>query len=428
MIGRIVGRIRREISELRARIARVRRYFRVPLLPTIQVVISTIFREMTSPRDSRIRVGVDIRPFYEPLTGVGWYLFHILEEFSKHPDLELFYFGESMLGLPEPRLHASLPAGGHVVGFNLQSTELSRWSRPITAAFYPLLAKATRCDVFFGANYFLPRALDAVATRRVVTVHDLTFRRFPELLQKETLANLERKMLREVARADRIVCVSEATRSELLHFYEIDPLRAVTVLSGHAALPIRRDPVPLPQGKYILFVSTIEPRKDLDTLLEAFDAVAEDGTYSGSLVVVGKIGWKAEQTVAKMKSMRHSARIHHLDYLSRSQLATVYSQADLFVLPSIYEGFGFPILEAMSFGVPTIATRSSSLPEVGGAAALYFPVGDATVLAHLIGLISHDEELRHALSARGRDRAASFSWTRAAVQTAAVLRAVARSA
>lgn len=428
MIGRIVGRIRRELSELRARIARLLRIFRVPVVPTLKVVIGTLFRQLLTRRDSRIRIGVDIRPFYEPLTGVGWYLFHLLEELEKHPDLELLYFGDSMLGLAEPRLHVALPPAGLPIGFDFRTTSLSRWSRPIAVASYPLLAKATRCDLFFGANYFLPRPLDAVAKKRVVTVHDLTYRRFPELLQKETLANLERAMLREVARADRIVCVSEATRSDLLNFYEMDSGRAITVLSGHSALPVRRDPVLLPSGKFILFVSTIEPRKSLDTLLDAFEAVAEDGTYTGSLVVVGKVGWKSEQTIAKMKAMRHAEKVHHLDYLSRSQLSTVYSQADLFVLPSIYEGFGFPILEAMSFGVPTIASRSSSLPEVGGAAALYFPVGDSTVLAHLIGLVTHDEELRHALSVRGRERAALFTWTRAAVQTAAIFRAVARSA
>lgn len=428
MIGRIVGRLRRELSEFRARAHRYTTFSPAATVPILRVIAQTLGREIRRSPHGRIRIGIDIRPFYEPLTGVGWYLFHLLEELGKHPDLELLLFGQPMIGASQPALHVALPEGSRLVGFDVSEIELSRWSRPVATAAFPLLARATRCELFFGANYFLPRPLDMIAKKRVVTVHDLTYRRMPHLLQDETLTNLQQAMQREVARADRIICVSEATRSDLLQFYDMAATRAVAIPSGLTPLPARREPVPLPNQQYILFVSTIEPRKDLGTLLDAFERVASDGTWDGDLVVVGKIGWKSEDVIAKMKSMKHASRVHHLDYLSRPQLATVYSNASMFVLPSIYEGFGFTMLEAMSFGVPTIASRASSLPEVGGAAALYFPVGESAVLAHLIGLLTHDEELRHALSKRGRERAAAFTWTRAAVQTAAVFRSVARSA
>src|SRR2546423_5333491 len=112
----------------------------------------------------------------------------------------------------------------------------------------------------FGANYFLPRLLAAVARSRVVTVHDLTYKRFPELLQKETLHSLERHMAREVAVADAIVCVSQSTRNDLLEFYEVDERRVHAIHSGIAtpAIDNRR-----PTSRYVLFVSTIEPRKNL---------------------------------------------------------------------------------------------------------------------------------------------------------------------
>jgi glycosyltransferase involved in cell wall biosynthesis len=118
----------------------------------------------------------------------------------------------------------------------------------------------------------------------------------------------------------------------------------------------------------VLFVSTVEPRKNLGVLLDAFERLRDSGEYDGSLVVVGKIGWKSEAIARRLRG----PRIVHLDYLRASQLATVYRQAEVFVFPSIYEGFGFPLLEAMAQGVPSIAARSSSLPEVGGDAALYF--------------------------------------------------------
>ena len=119
-----------------------------------------------------------------------------------------------------PHLHAAVPANARLVVFDLRGIPHSRIAHQLTAAAYVLLLKLTGCDVVFGANYFLPRLHAAVARRRVITIHDLTFKRYPELLQKETLENLERLMAREIAVADAIVCVSESTRRDLLHFVE----------------------------------------------------------------------------------------------------------------------------------------------------------------------------------------------------------------
>jgi glycosyltransferase involved in cell wall biosynthesis len=170
--------------------------------------------------------------------------------------------------------------------------------------------------------------------------------------------------------------------------------------------------------RYILFVSTIEPRKDLETLLDAYERLRAAGTYDGALVVVGKIGWKSESLVPRLKG----PGVVHLDYLRAEQLATVYERAEVFVFPSIYEGFGFPLLEAMSRGVPSIAAQSSSLPEIGGDAALYFPPRDVNALMTQLGRVVTDERVREELAARGRAQAARFSWAVAAEKTLAVLR------
>jgi alpha-1,3-rhamnosyl/mannosyltransferase len=270
----------------------------------------------------------------------------------------------------------------------------------------------------FGANYFLPRLLGAVARRRVVTIHDLTFKRFPELLQKETLVNLEHQMQREIAHADAVICVSESTRQDLLAFYEIDPSRAVTILSGISPpTPHSPPPTPLPNN-YILFVSTIEPRKNLEVLLDAYARLRARGVYDGALVVVGRIGWKAEAIVPRLRA----PGVHHLDYLPAEQLAAVYRNAELFVFPSIYEGFGFPLLEAMAYGVPSIAARSSSLPEIGADAALYFDPRDARALEAQMERALSDAALRAQLMDAGVARAAQFRWDVAAEKTLEVLR------
>lgn len=402
----------------------------MPLAPTIDVVLHTLRHELaararrTARRASRasipLRLGVDIRPFYEPLTGVGWYLHHLVHALAQQNDVELVLLGDALVTDDGPRLHTEVPANAATMVFDLRGKPLSPLSRPITAAAYVGLLEAADLDVVFGANYFLPRLHSAVARKRVVTVHDLTFKRFPELLQKETLQNLELNMKRELAWSDAVICVSESTRRDLLRYYDIDPSRVFAVLSGLAE-PLPGTPIAGLPERYILFVSTIEPRKNLKVLLDAYGRLRERGDYDGSLVVVGRVGWKSESLVPRLRE----SGVVHLDYVQAAQLATVYSRADAFVFPSIYEGFGFPLLEAMAHGVPTIAANSSSLPEVGGDATLYFEPHDVDGLASLLGRVTSEPGLRETLVARGREQVARFRWSRAAEETLAVFRRVA---
>lgn len=392
------------------------------LIPTLGVVARTLRHELVARlrrawrsatrRERPLRIGVDIRPFYEPLTGVGWYLYYLLHELAKYEDVELVLFGDARVSDEGPTLHVDLPANAQLAVFDLRGRQLGRLDRPITAAAYVALIELTGCDVFFAANYFLPRLHSAVARNRVITIHDLTYKRFPELLQKETLENLDRQMMREIGIADAIICVSESTRNDLLRYYAVDPSRAVAIHSGLGtpATATRLEGLP---SRFILFVSTIEPRKNLETLLDAFERL----DYDGSLVVVGKVGWKSEALVPRLRA----PGVVHLDYLPAAQLASVYEQAEVFVFPSIYEGFGFPLLEAMARGVPTIAARSSSLPEIGGDAALYFEPSDADELAAQITHVVSDSALREELASKGRARAAEFRWSEAAAKTLDVL-------
>lgn len=402
------------------------RYDRAPmsLVPAASVVLHTLRHALADRvrrawrsavhRERKLRIGVDIRPFYEPLTGVGWYLYFVLHELAKHDDVELLLFGDARVTDYGPTLHADIPAGARLCAFDLRGIPWREAMRPMTAAGYVAWLALADCDVFFGANYFLPRLHSSIARRRVITVHDLTYKRFPELLQRETLENLERTMAREVALADAVLCVSESTRRDLLAFYPIDPTRAVAVHSGLAPAPAGVPVDGLP-SRYVLFVSTIEPRKGLRTLLDAFERLED---YEGSLVVVGKVGWKSEAILPRL----HKKQIVHLDYLPPAQLATVYERAEAFVFPSLYEGFGFPLLEAMRHGIPSIAAHSSSLPEIGGDAALYFPPGDDAALEAQLRRVLADPALRAELASRGRARAAEFRWDVAGEKTLAVLR------
>lgn len=399
----------------------------MPLFPTLGVVAHTLRHELVARlrrtwraaahRERPLRIGVDIRPFYEPLTGVGWYLYYLLHELARTDGVELVLFGDARLTDLGPSLHADLPSNAQLCVFDLRNRPLGRFDRPLTAAAYVAWIELAGCDVFFAANYFLPRLHSAVARKRVITIHDLTFKRFPELLQKETLENLDRQMMREIATADSIICVSESTRRDLLRYYPVDPSRAIAIHSGLGA-PATATPFDGLPERYILFVSTIEPRKNLETLIDAYEQLRERGVYDGALVVVGRIGWKSASLVKRLRA----PGLVHLDYLPAAQLATVYEKAEAFVFPSIYEGFGFPLLEAMARGVPSIAAHSSSLPEIGGDAALYFDPMDAGALASQLERVVTDGALREELSRNGRARAAEFRWEDAAAKTLEVLK------
>lgn len=401
------------------------------MFSTIRLIVHTLSQALrdrirrtfsrAARRDSKLRIGFDIRPFYEPLTGIGWYLYHLLHELAKRDDVELYLFGDARITDFGPTLHAQLPANAHLCVFDLTGRgRLPGSLRGLTAAAYVLWMKLIDCDVMFAANYFLPRLHSAVARRRVIVIHDLTYKRFPELLQKETLHNLTAMMAREIALADAIVCVSESTRRDLLEYYQVDASRAFAILSGVTA-PAAPEPIDGLPSRYLLFVSTIEPRKNLSVLLDAFETLRARGEYDGDLVVVGRVGWKSEALLPRLRK----PHIHHLDYLGAGQLASVYRNAELFVFPSIYEGFGFPLAEAMLHGVPAVAARSSSLPEVGGDAALYFEPHDAEELANAIRRVTSDAKLRDELIARGREQVAKFTWEDAATQTLDVIRRVA---
>lgn len=429
MIRRLAGRVRRRVAALLMPLAhRLRnRLINLSRSGAVFGVIATELSRSLRRRPSRsgvrpLRVGVDISPFYEPLTGVGWYLFYLLEELAGMPEVELVLFGEPLLTDDGPRLYVSLPPGSRVVGVDLRNKVVHRLSRPLSLAAYLGMTMLERCDLIFGANYFLPRRLSRTARKRVVTVHDLTYRRFPELLQNETLANLDREMLRELTRADAVICVSRSTRDDILREYQIDPRKVVAIHSGIHVPSTTSSKTS--RKSYILFVSTIEPRKNLETLVKAFEILREEGRYSGELVVAGKVGWKAEPILATMKSSRWSSSIRHVDYVDRDRLSELYAGADVFVLPSIYEGFGFPILEAMTHGVPVVAARSSSLPEVGGDAAVYF---DPTNASELATAIVSAREQREELVQKGAERVRQFPWHRTAVETLAVFQRVTES-
>jgi glycosyltransferase involved in cell wall biosynthesis len=266
----------------------------------------------------------------------------------------------------------------------------------------------------------------------VITVHDLAFLRFPGL-QTDASQRYYGQITRAVESAEHIIAVSESTKRDLVSLAGASTRKISVVYeaAGPAFRPTSADAVAAArqrygiEGDYILFVSTIEPRKNIPFLLQAYARLRE--TWSSSdplprLVLAGRKGWLYDSVFAVLEQLRLGDAVVCTGGVAIADLPALYSGALFFVLPSLYEGFGLPVLEAMSCGAPVITSNISSLPEVTGDAALLVDPQDMVGLCTAMKRLCQDQPLRQDLSRRGMTRAAGFSWERAACETLAVYR------
>jgi glycosyltransferase involved in cell wall biosynthesis len=261
----------------------------------------------------------------------------------------------------------------------------------------------------------------------VLTVHDLIYHLFPEHHKPLNYWFLNRAMPLFVQRAKAVIAVSESTKQDLIRCYSVHPDKITVV--HEAAAPHFRPASPeaiaavrarygLPEG-FILTVGTIEPRKNLSRLLDALQQLRQEGD-DARLVVVGSKGWLYQGFFGHLEELQLGDAVLLPGYVPDADLPAVYSAAKVFVLPSLYEGFGLSVLEAMACGTAVVCSRASSLPEVGGDAARYFDPTDVEEMAEAIGAVWRDEALRMEMGRRGLAQAARFSWARAAEETMAV--------
>lgn len=262
----------------------------------------------------------------------------------------------------------------------------------------------------------------------VVTIHDLAFKIFPQYFPKKDLVKLNRLSDLAIKNAQRIIAVSEATKKDILKFYPEIPTGKITVIHhgfdgeifSHKASELEAQKVltkyQLSDEQYLLYVGAIQPRKNLGVLIDAFEKLKKEKTKL-KLVIAGAPAWQYEATLEKIAQSEFKQDIIITGSVPFADLAVLYQNAQAFVFPSLYEGFGIPVLEAMASGVPVILANNSSLPEVAGEAALYFDTQDANDLADCLARVLKDEALRSGMIEKGKRRATEFSWKKCARQT-----------
>ncbi|HEY1294870.1 MAG TPA: glycosyltransferase family 1 protein [Chloroflexota bacterium] len=304
--------------------------------------------------------------------------------------------------------------------FTPPHNKLERWTLPIE-----LLARRPWPALLHSVDHVAPAWRK---WRSVVTLHDLAFLLYPETHTLESRAYYA-ACAQSVRAAERVIAVSQRTASDAVRLLGVDPARMRVVPEAAAPgygprddeafqITVRR--LHLDHRPYALFVGTLEPRKNVPLLLDAFVQVRKQ--LDAQLLVVGGRGWLDESIfVAHARSgLGDAARF--LGSLDQDDLASLYSHAGVFVLPSLYEGFGLPVLEAMACGAPVVCSNAGPLPEVAGDAAILLTPEDAGAWAGAIVSMLTDAHQANELRQRGFERAKAFSWERAAQATREVYR------
>ncbi|HWI08105.1 MAG TPA: glycosyltransferase family 1 protein [Solirubrobacteraceae bacterium] len=329
-------------------------------------------------------VAIDARDAYGPqLRGWGRYVRDLVGALPEHPDLEYHVISQ----------------GGRGPELFFEQFEL------------PVLLRRSRADLVHAPNCFLPLARPCMG---VVTIHDLAFEVFPDDFSRRTGWKYRTFTRRAARSAQRVICVSGYTAADVVRRYDVDEAR-VRIIPNAPSLPIGEERVP-DEGPYLLAVGDLRPKKNLMRLVHAFRQLRNDG-LEHRLVLAGVDGGPE---ASRVREAAAGEPVRLTGYLSDARLDALMRGADALVHPSLYEGFGLVLVEAMARGVPVVAARATALPETGGDAAAYFDPLDVGDMAAAIGGVVGDRERHAELARRGVERARRLSWATSAALTVAV--------
>jgi glycosyltransferase involved in cell wall biosynthesis len=359
-----------------------------------------------------LRVALDATPVLGLSTGIGAFCHGALASLARRPgvDVQAYAVSWRRRRLIETHLPEGVEARQRPMPARPLHALWARWDAP------PLEWFVGATDVVHGTNFLVPPTRRAAA---VVSVHDLTPLHHPELCNEATLAypGLIRRALH---RGAWVHTDSAFVADEVMEAFGADPSRVRVVNPGVPALPVAAESaatavlrrlLPAGIGRFCLAIGTAEPRKDLPGLVRAFDAVAEHQA-DVALVLAGPPGWGERTLDAAIAGATARARIVRTGWVTQPDLAALLARASVLAYPSLYEGFGFPPLQAMRAGVPVVATRAGSLPEVLGDAAVLVEPGDHDGLVEALARCLDDEAERHRLITAGTAWSARYSWER----------------
>lgn len=371
-----------------------------------------------------MKIGIDGNEANTPeRVGIGEYAFQLLKNIAvmdKKNDYDILLKNDPQTSLPKEKENWHYK----VFGPRFFWTQFALPAR--------LLLKSGRYDVFFSPTHYAPRYVNCPL---VISVMDLSYIYFPEMFKKKDLYQLRLWTDYSVRKADRIMTISQYSKSAIVDYYKVPSEKVIVTYPGYDKDKYRimnkelriKDLQKIKNkyrinGDYILFVGTLQPRKNLIRLIEAFTILKKDKTYNNlQLVIIGKKGWLYEEIFEKVKQLNLKKEIIFLDYIVEDDLPVLYQEASCFVLPSLYEGFGIPAVEAMACGCPIAVSNVSSLPEIVGEAGVTFDPLDVDDMVKSIKKLLTDQRLREEKVKKGLERVKLFDWSSCAKKTLSVL-------
>lgn len=370
-----------------------------------------------------MNIAIDYTAAARQRAGIGRYTRSLVNALARQDESNQFalYVPRDALYLEDAR---ALPKNYRIARAPLSERYMvAMWQRarvPVPIDFF-----TGGADVFYSPDFVLPPTR---APRKILTIHDLSFKRHPETAVPNLKWYLEAAVPRAIARADLILADSDATRRDLQEFFNTPPARIQTLYSGYesffqrvtAANELQRVRAAYALHKpFLLCVGTIEPRKNLARLIEAFSKLKRRRDLE--LVIAGGRGWMYDEIYEAPQKFGVSAQVRFIGFTPDADLPALYSLAELFVYPSLYEGFGLPVLEALACGAAVVTANNSSLPEVTGDAALLVEARDVDALVWAIQRLLDDHTWREILQNKALAQAKKFSWDKSAAELKRVL-------
>lgn len=292
---------------------------------------------------------------------------------------------------------------------------------------YIRIIKEQLCLLKLYKNYDIVHCLDYATPilyrgKKIATIHDMAMHTMADKYTKKQIFTKKVLLENTIKKADKLVCISEFTKKELLKYYpNIDESRIEVVYNGFEYKEVELSEPTINnvlnkfniKNEYLLFVGTLSPHKNIERIIEAFKEIVQQG-YNYELVICGKKGWLYEDIFEKVKQLKLEDKVIFTDYVTDEELEVIYRKAKLFVFPSLYEGFGFPPIEAMARKVPVITSKEGALPEIVGNAALECDAYDVKDIAEKCIRVISNDDLRKKLITNGLERVKYFSWENAA--------------
>ena len=377
-----------------------------------------------------LKIVVDATPVEPKPSGVGFYVANLicaLDALQKEENFQLGVVYQPGLkkwlrgdfSFPESLKHYSQR---HLLPLPVRISDLL-----LTLAFRPSLSYFEKYlglpDIVHGTNYSV---YPCTKSLKVMNIYDLTFIKYPNYIDS-VVKKYTKKVRRCLQWTDLVLTISESSKKDIVEHLQVNPKKVYVTplasryypdyLSAQTTEELEKLVNYDFSQPYLLFISTIEPRKNINTIISAFNFLKEQYKIPHQLILIGKKGWNYEPVFAAIENSPWANQIHHLNYLSNELVALFYSKADVFVYPSHYEGFGLPVLEAMTLGAAVISSNTSSIPEVTGDAAILIDPNNLIQLAEAILKVISDSQLRQELINKGKARAKLFSWERTAQET-----------